>query len=72
MTPKQKDYEKQMNAILATEPEKCKDATIATWKKLGKLTDLMIRQSSTKYGASPVKIDDSVLVSKWEVNGKIY
>ena len=61
-----------MNAILATEPEKCKDATIATWKKLGKLTDAKIRQLSTKYGASTVKIDDTVIVSKWVVNEKIY
>ena len=61
-----------MNYILATEPESCKDATIATWKKLGKLTDAKIRQLSTKYGASPVKIDDTVLVRKWEEYGKIF
>ena len=73
MTLKQAEYERQMNAVLSKEPAYVmKDRGIATWKKLGHLTDAKIRQLSTKYHAKAVPIDDSVEFKKWEADGKIY
>lgn len=61
-----------MDAILSKAPEQMPDEAISTWKRLGVLTDSKIRNMSTKYGALPVKVDGTVMVKRWEDNGKIY
>ena len=45
---------------------------MATWERLGPLTDAKIRQLSTAHGAEFIPIDDTVHVKKGEKDGMIY
>lgn len=61
-----------MDAFLAKPPEEASNASIASWKRLGVLTDEKMRDLSTKHGADEIEIDDTVEVKRWEEYGKIF